>query len=388
MTTLHLLEPPAMAAAWAPFGGVRPVAELRAGIWRVRERWEQVLGLRAAVIHGADCAGFSEDDEPPVDPASNVRGPAIVAASWFAPALDPIRLAPKTRRVVHRGEVVAWVIPEGAESLPESGSEQEIDGVRLTGAVSLLDARDQLLAVDCARFRPASGAPPEGAIVLGNPADVITRGAVVEPGVVFDVRPGPVILDQSAEVRHGARLEGPLYIGRGSKILGGEVRGSVIGPICRVRGEVADSVFFGYGNKAHDGFVGHSIVGRWVNLGAGTTTSNLKNTYSPVRLEVAGERIETGRLNVGTLFGDHAKTAIGTLLSTGTVVGAGASVHGPGSVPRWVPPFAWGLGGSRMREDGFLSTAARVYARRDVAFTDTRRESLRSIYARAVGGPA
>jgi hypothetical protein len=134
--------------------------------------------------------------------------------------------------------------------------------------------------------------------------------------------------------------------------------------------------------------VGNSVIGRWVNLGAGTITSNLKNTYGTVRLEVAGERIDTGRTNVGTLFGDHAKTAIGTLLSTGTVVGAGASVHGPVSPPRWVPPFSWGQSGTRMDEGGFLSVAERMMARRDVPLTDARRASLHAIYTRATGAPA
>ncbi len=388
MTTLHLLEPERPGAGWAPFGGVRPIAELRAGAWRIRERWEHALGLRAAAIHGAHCAGFSEDDEPPVTEGAGFRGPAIVAASWFAPSVDPIRLAPKTRRLVHAGTIVGWVLADGAEMLPDSGSEQEIDGVLLAGAWSLLDARDRLLRTDCESFRRGGSASVDGALVFGSPSDVVVLGATVEPGVVFDVRNGPVVLDRGAEVRHGTRLEGPTYVGPGTRVLGGDIRGSVLGPVCRVRGEISDSVFLGYANKAHDGFVGHSVVGRWVNLGAGTITSNLKNTYGPVRLEVGGERIDTERMNVGTLFGDHAKTAIGTLLSTGTVVGAGASVHGPGSTPRWVPPFAWGLGGTRMNEDGFISIAERMMARREVPLTDARRASLLSIYARAAGGLA
>ncbi len=388
MTTLHLLEPEPPGARWAPFGGARPIAELRAGVWRIRERWERALGFRAAAIHGAHCAGFSEDDEPPVQDTTDFHGPGIVAVSWFAPAIDPIRLAPKTRRLVHEGEIVGWVLAEGAAALPESGSEQEIAGVLLAGAWSLLDARDRLLRADCDGFRRGGSAPVDGALVFGNPADVVVLGATVEPGVVFDVRNGPVILDRGAEVRHGTRLEGPTYVGPGTRVLGGEIRGSVIGPVCRVRGEVSESVFLGYANKAHDGFVGHSVVGRWANLGAGTITSNLKNTYGPVRLEVAGERIDTGRMNVGTLFGDHAKTAIGTLLSTGTVVGAGASVHGPGPAPRWVPPFAWGLDGTRMNQDGFIGVAERMMARREVPLTEARRASLRSIYARGIGGVA
>jgi hypothetical protein len=172
-------------------------------------------------------------------------------------------------------------------------------------------------------------------------------------------------------------------VGSGTRVLGGPIRGSVFGPECRIRGEIVSSVFMGYGNKAHDGFVGHSVVGHWVNLGAGTTTSNLKNTYGPVRLEVSGSRIETGRANLGTLFGDHAKTAIGTMLATGTVVGAGANVFGAPTPPKHVPPFAWGSAGERVTEDGFLTVARRVLARRAVEWSDARQESLRRIYARS-----
>jgi hypothetical protein len=130
--------------------------------------------------------------------------------------------------------------------------------------------------------------------------------------------------------------------------------------------------------------VGHSVVGAWVNLGAGTTTSNLKNTYGPVRLEVDGERIDTGRLNVGSLVGDHAKTAIGTMLATGTVISAGANVFGTPTPPKYVPPFAWGCTGSeRMTEDGFLRIAERVMARRNVSFSPERRESLRRAFERS-----
>jgi UDP-N-acetylglucosamine diphosphorylase/glucosamine-1-phosphate N-acetyltransferase len=192
------------------------------------------------------------------------------------------------------------------------------------------------------------------------------------------------VIDQGSEIRSGTRLEGPIYVGPGTRVLGGFLRGSVFGPECRVRGEISASVFLGFANKSHDGFVGHSVVGQWVNLGAGTTTSNLKNTYGPVRLEVDGERIETGRLNLGSLIGDHAKTAIGTLLATGTVLSAGANVFGPSTPPKYVPPFAWGCSGSeQMTEDGFLRIAERVMGRRNVVFSPERRESLRLAYERS-----
>jgi len=384
VTQLYILEPAAPGAAWAPFTGVRPIAELRAGLWRIRERWERALGLPAAGIVGAHAEGFHEADEPPTTVPAALTGPAVVVTSAFAPSGRAIPLAPDARRLVHGDSPVGWIVPAGERFDPGSvrGRELSVEGQPLAGTYSLLDALERLLGEDCAVFR-GRGAAPAGALVLGDAADVVTQGAAVEPGVVFDVRAGPVVLEAGSEIRSGTRLEGPAFVGAGTRILGGYVRASVFGPECRVRGEVAASVFLGYANKAHDGFVGHSVVGRWTNLGAGSITSNLKNTYGPVRLDVAGERIETGRLNVGSLLGDHAKTAIGTLLPTGAVVSAGANVFG-GPAPKYLPPFAWGVAGERMTEDGFLRIAERVMARRQVAWTEARRESLRRIYRRAV----
>jgi len=384
VTTLYLLEPSDPGAAWAPFAGVRPVAELRAGRWRIRERWERALGLRAAGILGSHVDGFSEGDEPPCTEPAQVRGPAVVAASWFAPtAAATFAFPPSVRRLEHDGHAVAWIIPAGERfrGPTEEGGAAGIDGLLLRGTFALLDALEAFLGADC-RDAPESRVPAY-AIVLGDARLVrAAPDAAIEPGVVCDARHGAVVIEAGAEVRHGTRLEGPVWVGPGARIVGGDVRASAIGPECRVRGEVAASVFLGYANKAHDGYVGHSVVGRWVNLGAGTTTSNLKNTYGPVRLEVDGERIETGRLNLGTLFGDHAKTAIGTLLPTGTVVGAGANVFGASAVPKYVRPFAWGLAGERMSGEGFLRVAERVMGRRGIACEGARRDSLLRTYAR------
>lgn len=394
MTALYLLEPESPGGAWAPFTDVRPIAELRAGIWRVRERWEAAAGQDAAAIIGTHAAGFSEGEEPPIRAPGPVEGPAIIGAAWFAPTGVPLEggtarstgSGQSVRRLTHREETVGWIVPEGERwSAPhDEGPAIEIDGVILHGTYDLLTALETLLPGDCADFlaAPSEGVPP-GSVVLGDPARVVCLGAVVEPGVVFDVRQGTVVLDQGSEIRSGTRLEGPTYVGSRTKVLGGVVRGSVLGPECRIRGEIVVSMFLGFANKSHYGFVGHSVVGHWVNLGAGTTTSNLKNTYGPVRLEADGERIDTGRMNVGTLFGDHAKTAIGTMLATGTIVSAGANVFGMPTPPKYIPPFAWGCTGERMTEDGFLRVAERVMARRNVELSSSRRESLRQAIQRS-----
>jgi UDP-N-acetylglucosamine diphosphorylase / glucose-1-phosphate thymidylyltransferase / UDP-N-acetylgalactosamine diphosphorylase / glucosamine-1-phosphate N-acetyltransferase / galactosamine-1-phosphate N-acetyltransferase len=388
MTSLYLLEPEPADAEWAPFAGVRPIADLRAGIWRIRERWEAALQTDAVGIMGSHVAGFREGDEPEVLPPGPILGPAIIAAAWFAPTGAPIDPPPDARRLTHGGVTVAWLVAGGERwnGPRAAGSTFEVEGFLLRGAYDLITALEQLLPADCADFRAAPVATvPEGSLVLGDPSNVLSLGAWVEPGVVFDVRHGAVVLEEGAEVRQGTRLEGPVYVGAGTRVLGGFIRQSVFGPECRVHGEIAASVFLGYANKAHDGFVGHSVVGQWVNLGAGTTTSNLKNTYGPVRLDVDGTRIESGRLNLGTLFGDHAKTAIGTLLATGTVVSAGANVFGTQTAPKYVRPFAWGCAGEeRLTEDGFLRIAERVMQRRNVELTPERRESLRRAFLRGI----
>ena len=199
--------------------------------------------------------------------------------------------------------------------------------------------------------------------------------------MVFDTRNGPVVLESGVEVRAGTRLEGPLWAGANARLVGGPIRASAIGPWSVVRGEMAATAMLGYANKSHDGFVGHSVLGRWVNLGAGTTTSNMKNTYGPVRLDFGGTGLETGHQFLGSLIGDHAKTAIGTLLGTGTVIGAGASVFDGVRAPKYVPPFSWGGSGSeRMTRQGFLTVAERVLIRRQMDVDDAMRAYLGRAY--------
>jgi UDP-N-acetylglucosamine diphosphorylase/glucosamine-1-phosphate N-acetyltransferase len=384
MTAPLVLLEPEDAIAWAPFHGARPVCELRAGLWRIRERWEAVLGVATSAIVGESSLGFIEIDTPESRSAEGLRGPLIVARSDFAPAGTRMSLGPEVRRLTSEGVTVAWIIPDGepwhADLL---GASQEIDGILLRGSFDLVTALEQLLEHDCADFLTGvTDLLPGHTTVLGDVSRVRSSGADIEPGVVFDVRHGVIVIDHGAEVRSGTRLEGPCYVGAGARVLGGFIRTSILGPRSVVRGEVSSTIFHGYANKGHDGFVGHSVIGRWVNLGAGTTTSNLKNTYGTVRLSIAGAVVDTGRQFLGSLIGDHAKTAIGTMLPTGTVIGAGANVFGEG-LTKYVPPFAWGASGvEQLTEEGFLRIAERVMPRRDVAVTDERRASLIAIFRR------
>lgn len=387
MTDVHLIDPP-LGPAWYPFGDCRPIAELRAGAWLIRERWEAVSGGETKSIAAAPhLRDFAEEGTPAVTPPGPIPGPAVVGRSDFAPSGEPMPLPDAPARLVNDGETVGWCVPAGATWTANAAYPDEvpIDGMLLHGAFDLLTALEHLLVADAADFTHERGDEiPDASVVIGDPADVVLLGALVEPGVTFDVREGAVVVEQHAYVKGGTRFEGPVYVGPGTLVQGGLIRHCSIGPRCKVRGEMQSTVLLGYGNKVHDGFLGHSVVGRWVNLGAGTTTSNLKNTYGSVRLSVAGERLETGRQFLGTLFGDYAKTAIGTLLDTGTVVGTGANVFGAVRPPKYVPPFAWGQDGARVERDGFLTVVSRTLPRRNVDVTDAVRASLAAIYDHAV----
>ncbi len=380
---LYLLDPEP-APGWAPFAGIRPLCELRAGAALVRERWEAFVGVEATEIFALPhLAGFAEAGVPTVGARHPVTGPAIIGSSTFAPRGLAPALPPGAFRLTCGGITVGWGVGPGAQwDGPQPHTTTlEVPGVVLRGVHDLLPALEPLLREDLHGLLGDTDPIPAGSVVLGDPAWLALHDAAVEPGVVFDVRHGPVVLESGVEVRSGARLEGPLWAGANAHLLGGAIRTSAIGPRSNVRGEVSSCVFLGYANKAHDGFVGHSVIGRWVNLGAGTITSNLKNTYGPVRLDVAGTTLETGLQFLGSLIGDHAKTAIGTLLGTGTVIGAGANLFDAVRPPKYVPPFSWGAeGDARQSREGFLRVAERMLPRRDVTVDEATRATLGRIY--------
>ncbi len=170
-----------------------------------------------------------------------------------------------------------------------------------------------------------------------------------------------------------------------ASILGDRVNACSIGEWSVIRGEISETIVLGHSNKGHEGFVGHSYLGRWANLGAGTTTSNLKNTYGSVQLWTPSGMQDTGASKLGSMIGDHAKTGIGTRLSTGSVLGAGANVFGSKIPPKYVPPFSWVDDGeiSEFRLPKFLDIAARVMSRRSVALSERSRRQLSASHARS-----
>jgi UDP-N-acetylglucosamine diphosphorylase/glucosamine-1-phosphate N-acetyltransferase len=392
------------ADAWRPFALTRPIGELRFGALTLRERIERWAEIRATgALTRPWLTDFSETGAPPAHARDSLSesAPTLLVSSRFVPHDErspiPLEVAGETTLLLCRDEVAGCLVPAGAE-LPDEAwmldpgplpgaSTAEVPGRMLESVWQLVEFGPERLARDLARMGKgiAHADLPAGVYRMGTGPVVLSDGVVIEPGVVFDTSEGGVALGTGTVVRAGARLQGPIATGPDCRLLGGAYSGVSAGARSYLRGEVEASTTLGFVNKAHDGFLGHAVVGRWVNLGALTTNSDLKSTYGAVSLGGPDGPVATGLQKLGCLIGDHAKTAIGTLLTTGTVVGAGASIFGREAPERWAAPFSWGTGGSACSYDleRFLTTAATVLERRGVEPTEQVRSWLSACWQQA-----
>jgi UDP-N-acetylglucosamine diphosphorylase/glucosamine-1-phosphate N-acetyltransferase len=249
----------------------------------------------------------------------------------------------------------------------------------------LINWNEEALIVDSISWREtAKPAPADGPYHLINGEDVLVHeGAKLSPGCVLDADKGPIMIGRRASIGANAVIQGPCYIGDYSSISPqATIRpGTSIGPVCKVGGEVSNSLVFGCSNKAHEGFLGDSYVGKWVNLGAGTTTSNLKNTYGEIDMQIGSKTIPTGRRFLGAIIGDHTKTAIGTRLNTGSYIGFNCMIAAAGITPRFVPSFTFltDKGPEKFDVDKAVDVAKQVFARRNRQWTDIEEKLMRHV---------
>jgi len=233
-------------------------------------------------------------------------------------------------------------------------------------------------------FATSRRAVPRGVHVIGRRGDIyLASNATVQPGCVLDASDGPIIIAEGAQVKF-SQIQGPVFIGAHCRIDGARLRpGTSLGPHCKVGGEMASSIFQSRVNKAHDGFVGHSWAGRWVNFGAMSTTSNLKNTYGKIRYQRDEDTlVETGAQFLGSLIGDHTKIGIGQLLATGSNLGVGCNIYGGSMAPKYIPSFCW-MGPDKAAEhhlEKCLDTVRATLARRNAKLRPASAELLRHLF--------
>ena len=393
------------ARAWTPFSVTRPAGELLFGCLTLRERAERFWG-EPCVGHITDprLQGFAEPGAAPVldtDARESAHGPGekttrILFSSRAVPDFVPAPPADEPAVLTVQGQIVGWVLPPGTNSPEENDlldpdgfdmglPQVEIPGRVLSNIWDLVVGNGEQVSSDVPVLFPESRFTlPEGVHVSGAERVSLGEGVHLEAGVHLDATDGPIRLSDGAHVSALTRLAGPAFVGPHTHLLGGSLGNVTIGPACRVRGEVSSTVLLGYVNKAHEGYLGHAYLGRWVNLGALTTNSDLKNNYGNVRVHMAEGLVDTGLIKVGCFLGDHVKTGIGTLLPTGCVVGVGSNLFGGLMAPTHVPPFSWGSG-DRLEEydiGRFLDTAGLAMSRREMSLEEGSRTLLQRAWDR------
>jgi len=205
--------------------------------------------------------------------------------------------------------------------------------------------QSDIIAADSQHFIDHKQGDIHPTVAIDNGDNVfIGRGAKVRAGSVLDASAGSIIIAEDVFIDIGSLIQGPVFIGSGCIINPGtKLRGNVtLGPQCKIGGEVEDVIFQGYSNKQHDGFLGHSYIGEWVNLGANTNNSDLKNNYGLIKLIIGEKEIETGMQFLGAMIADYSRTGISTMLNTGTIVGLGANIFGEGFQDKYISSFRWG----------------------------------------------
>jgi len=394
----------------------RPTFECRSGVATLGRRLASQLARREIRKVGFLCRHLLRplvERDHPGHPVNHVAEGEIFFFNGRllaqVEALDDlVPLLEKAVVVEERGELVAARLtgPEAArftrelQEALEAGEPAPLppdqtvapagDGVGLVRHPWDLVARNtSILEDDIELLRGHAALPPPelapGAQTLHREHIFAREGVRIEAGAILDAGSGPIFLGEGVHVEHNAVVLGPVALGPhtvvrvGAKLLGG----LSLGPVCKVGGELEGSILQGYTNKQHDGFLGHSYLGSWVNLGAGTITSDLKNNYATVRVWTPDGVIDTGQRSVGAFVGDHSKTAIGTVLNTGTMVGFSCNVFGAGFPPKHIPSFSWGgEGGFEPYDPARAIEVARIVrARRDVETEPADEVLFRTLHA-------
>lgn len=369
-----------------PFTYTKPVCEIRIGILTIKEKWEKYLNTSLS-FDTQDYLG-SKYDKHLTDDNCYVNG-KICPNEELVSLISVL----KTETAIKAGnDLIAYRTSSkdkiDFEVLLNSAIEVSKNYISVKNIWDIFSKNGDAIKQDFVLLTKGkiSKALPASNTVIGNRNDVFLEdGAVVEASI-FNTKSGPVYIGKDAEVMEGSVVRGPFALCEHSALkLSTKVYGpTTIGPHSKVGGEINNSVVFGFSNKAHDGFLGNSVVGEWCNLGADTNNSNLKNNYGNVKLfnYKKEEMVDTGLQFCGLMMGDHSKCGINTMFNTGTVVGVGANIFGGGFPPTHIPSFTWG-GADNMevyRLDKMFETANRVYARRGLNMTDEEKQILSEVF--------
>lgn len=375
-----------------PITYTRPVCELRIGILTIREKWEHWLKGRVSYI--------TQDylsEKYPISIASDnlVINGAILPDTQLCQLIQNLKF---NEALLKNGELIAARLDERQfYNLMEDNDIEELEGFELEESTKLLainhvwdifSFNDSAMRSDFAILTKGRTSAPLSKTnqLLGDASQLfIEEGATIECSIL-NTKTGPIYIGKNTEVMEGCVIRGGLALCEGSILkIGAKIYGATtIGPFSKVGGEVNNSVIIGHSNKAHEGYLGNSVLGEWCNIGADTNTSNLKNNYEPVKLwdYTKDSFVKTGMQFLGLIMGDHSKCAINTMFNTGTVVGVSANIYGAGFPRNFIPSFTWGgTGGLETYPfNKAIDTMERVLARRQMSLSKEDRDILKFIF--------
>ncbi|AGA78005.1 UDP-N-acetylglucosamine diphosphorylase/glucosamine-1-phosphate N-acetyltransferase [Echinicola vietnamensis DSM 17526] len=386
MEQITLFDDPAYRGSLLPFTFTRPVAEIRVGILKIREKWEKYLDASAGFL----TLDYLQDKFPPLADSRLFINGGLCPDQGLLTAIKSLE---KGQCLFKDSTLLA--------AYPADPSAFSMDAVKESGEIKAYDGEITLIHRNWHIFqynalelrkdfalltaRRTSAGINDPHTIAYNPEMIFVEEGAKIRAAVLNAEDGPIYIGKDAQVQEGALIKGPFALCEGSTVnMGGKMRGdSTIGPFSKVGGEVSNSVIFGFSNKGHDGFMGNTVIGEWCNFGADTNISNLKNNYAPVKVwdYTKGSFVNTGLQFCGLMMGDHSKTGINTMFNTGTVVGVGANVFGAGFPRTFVPSFSWGAEErTTFRMNKFEETASKVMERRGLAFDQKEKSILEKVF--------
>lgn len=371
-----------------PLTHTRPVSEIRIGILRIREKWEFYLpGNYSFLTEPFLCKKFQF---LPGKENVFING-SILPTSSLVLEIQKLKSGEK---LIKGDTIIAARMDgsiEGVNSIEQIEFDKSVNSVstftKINFSWDIFSKNEEALLDDfrlITKGRKSMKISETNTVI--SPENIfLEEGAKVECAIL-NASTGFIYIGKNAEIMEGVMIRGPFALCEESQIkMGAKIYGSTtVGPFSKVGGEISNSVIFGYTNKAHDGFLGNSVLGEWCNLGADSNNSNLKNNYSKIKVWNYKDEtyINTGLQFCGLIMGDHSKCSINTMFNTGTVVGVSANIFGNGFPPKFVPSFAWGgsEGFITYRLEDALEVAQRVYERRKMDFNLIEKDLFRNLF--------
>ncbi len=371
-----------------PLTFTRPLADIRIGILTIREKWEMHLkSATSSLTENYLSAKF------PI--IKNSQNYLINGSVCPTPSLvSEIKSLRQNQALVTKDSIIALHL--NAEDLDESGEmdisgieeiQTEIEPLKLNEVWEIFSKNDEAIKADfelLTKKRKSEKLSPTNHSIGDFPV-FLEKGAKIEFAILNSTN-GPIYIGKNAEVMEGSLIRGPFALCENAVVkMGSKIYGpTTIGPHSKVGGEINNCVIFGYSNKAHDGFLGNSVIGEWCNLGADTNNSNLKNSYDTVKLWNYNQKtfVETGLQFCGLIMGDHSKTGISTMFNTGTIVGINVNVFGSGFQRNFIPSFSWGgtSGFKTFDIKKAIKVAESMYERRGKVFDSVEKDILVNLF--------